>query len=283
MIHALSTHLFVNHRLTTVWLERIWTAGIPLVEIFCARQNLDYRNQAQVQELGHWFRDSELKIHSLHAPMYSDDCWGRTGPGAVVNICETDKMRRKASIDEVKRALEVAETIPFRYLIQHLGVGEEEYDERKVDAAFSSLEELNVFAEQRGVGILLENIPNRLATAERLLLFLQQTHLHNDFCFDIGHAHLDSGINESFEKMKHRIRSTHIHDNDGQSDSHLFPLRSDSGTIDWSEAMPLLASRGDQYPLLLELREVPGMEQTFHVVKETFDRLESLTVQQQER
>ena len=48
MTHGLSTHLFVNHRLTTLWLERIWNAGIPLVEIFCARQHLDYRNKEQI-------------------------------------------------------------------------------------------------------------------------------------------------------------------------------------------------------------------------------------------
>ena len=41
-----------------------------------------------------------------------------------------------------------------------MGVSGEEFDERKVDAAFTSLEELTVFARQRGVEILLENIPN---------------------------------------------------------------------------------------------------------------------------
>ena len=33
MKHLLSTHLFVNHRLTAVWLERIWEAGIAEIEI----------------------------------------------------------------------------------------------------------------------------------------------------------------------------------------------------------------------------------------------------------
>src|SRR5579864_164655 len=85
MIRALSTHLFVNHRLTTVWLDRIWDAGIPLCEIFCARQHFDYRDRAQIVEMGHWFRDSELKLHSLHSPMYSDDVWGRTGRNTSAN------------------------------------------------------------------------------------------------------------------------------------------------------------------------------------------------------
>ena len=77
MIHALSTHLFVNHKLTTAWLDRIWNAGIPAVEIFIARQHLDYRNRAQIQEIAAWFGDSELTLHAMHAPIYTDEVWGR--------------------------------------------------------------------------------------------------------------------------------------------------------------------------------------------------------------
>ena len=177
MVRALSTHLFVNHRLTTVWLERIWSSGIPLVEIFCARQHLDYRDNAQIAELGHWFRDSELKVHSLHSPMYNDDVWGRTGPDAVLNITEPVKFKRLQIVDEIKRALDIAETVPFRYLIQHLGVVGETYDDRKIDAAFSALEEISLFARQRGVNVLLENTPNALSSAERLLTFFEITHM----------------------------------------------------------------------------------------------------------
>ncbi len=276
MTRALSTHLFVNHRLTTVWLDRMWETGIDAVEIFCARQNLDYRNPAQVNEMAHWFRDSELVLHSLHAPMYNDDCWGRTGPNAVVNIADPEKMRRKDSVDEIKRALEVSETIPFRYLIQHMGVGGEEYEDRKVEALFSSLEELRVFALQRGVEVLLENIPNALSSAERLLAFLEETHLDLNFCFDIGHAHMMEGVETAFHKMKDRIRSTHIHDNDGTNDTHLFPLVAAEGTIDWKKGMELLRSRPGQYPLLLELREAPGQEHPIAAAREVFEKLGSV-------
>ncbi len=69
-------------------------------------------------------------------------------------------------VDEIKRTLDMAEVFPFRYLIQHLGVPGEEFDEFKVDAAFSALEELSALrARQRGVEILLENIPNGLSSA----------------------------------------------------------------------------------------------------------------------
>src|SRR5205085_3070649 len=142
-----------------------------------------------------------------------DEIWGRSGPQSVINIVEPVKGKRLAMVDEVKRALEIAETIPFRYMVQHLGVSDEEYDERKIDAAFSSLEELMLFAGQRGVEILLENIPNRLSTAERLVSFLKITHLDLNFVFDVGHAHMGGGVQQEFDIMKERIRSTHVHDN----------------------------------------------------------------------
>lgn len=275
MIHALSTHLFVNHRLTTSWLEKIQHAGIPSVEVFCARQHLDYNNREQVTELAHWFRDSELKLFSLHAPMYTDDVWGRTGPNSIVTITEFVKAKRVGMVDEIKRAIDLAEQIPFRYLVQHLGVGGEEFDERKFDAAFSSLDELMVFAKQRGVEILLENIPNELASAERLVYFLNETHLNAGFCLDIGHANMNEGVEAAFELMKDRLRSTHVHDNDGKEDKHLHPL-SEGGTVDWKRAMELLRSRGDQFPLMLELKESPECKNPIETAAEIFDRLEKL-------
>jgi sugar phosphate isomerase/epimerase len=279
MERALSTHLFANHRLTTAWLDRIWNSGIPLVEIFCAQQHLDYRNRAQVNELAHWFRDAELKFHSLHSPMFTDDVWGRSGPHAVINICELSKVRRIEAVDEIKRALEIAESVPFRYLIQHIGVTGEEYDERKIDSTQSSLEEITVFARHRGVEVLVENTPNELATAERLLMFFDVTHMDLNVCFDVGHAHMLGAIDSEFKALKSRIRSTHIHDNNGQDDLHLFPLHDGAGpggTIDWAAAMSLLCSAPGQYPLLLELKEVPDMSHPLDVVRTIFDRLEAL-------
>lgn len=269
---ALSTHLFVRHRLTTVWLEKIYAAGFPAVEIFCARQHADYRDKAQITELGHWFHDSPLKMHALHAPMYSDDVWGRSGPQSVIDITEPQKGKRIALVDEIKRAIEIADIVPFRYLIQHIGVSGQEFEQRRWDAAFSSLEEIKVFAGQRGVEVLLENTQNELASAERLNSFLAETHLNLNYCFDIGHANMLNAVAEEFERMRKRIRSTHIHDNNGQDDEHLFPGQ---GKIDWARAMQMLGANGEQYPLVLELREPAGMEHLIDEAKRTADELVS--------
>ena len=276
MEHALSTHLIAGHRLTTVWLERIREAGIPAVELFCARQHLDYHNRAQISEIGHFFHDSNLKLRSLHAPIYTDEVWGRSGPHAVISITEPVKSKRVAMVDELKRALEIAETTPFRYFIQHIGTEGEEYSDRGFDAAFTALEELSLFARQRGVDILIENIPNSYSSAERLVAFLADTHLDLNFCFDLGHAHMNEGIRAAFDIMQGRIRSTHVHDNHGASDEHLPPAPGTRSSIDWQQAMGLLRSRPGQYPLLLELKEDPECPMPLDGVNRIFDELEAL-------
>jgi sugar phosphate isomerase/epimerase len=275
MDKVLSTHVIVNHRLTAAWLNRVESAGVPAVEIFCAPQHLDCRDKSQIGELGHWFRDSDLKLHSLHSPMYTDEIWGRSGPHTHINITERSKAERIRWVDEIKRAIEIAEIIPFRYLIQHLGVSGQEFSEYFVEAAFGALEELVVFARQRGVEVLLENTPNDLSTAERLQLFNSITHLNLNYVFDTGHAHIGAGIAHEFEIMKPRIRSLHIHDNDGKEDQHLFP-GSEGGTIDWTATMDLLRSCPGQYPLLLELREVATMQYPLDEIARVFDRLSTL-------
>jgi sugar phosphate isomerase/epimerase len=258
-----------------VWLERIRDAGFDYIEIFGARQHLDYRNPGQIKELSHWFRESELKVWSLHAPMYTDEVWGRSGPDSIINIAETSKVKRIAMVDEIKRALEIADLIPFRYVIQHIGVRDEEFTEEKLEAAYTSLQELKVFAAQRNVEILVENTPNQLSTAARLNYFMRVTHLDFNYCFDVGHAHMGLGIPGEFDAMKDRVRSTHIHDNDGTEDSHLFPLEQ-RGTIEWSSVMKLLGERRDQFPLVLELREQANLEHPVRRAREILDNLEEM-------
>ncbi len=274
---ALSTYVLINQRLNTVWLEKIWQAGFRKTEFFCARQHLDYRNKSQIKELGHWFRDSPMELHSIHGPVHNDDRGGRSGPHTHLNITEPIKSKRIAIVDEIKRALEIAEEIPCRYFIQHLGSTEEQFDEKKLDSAFSALEEISLFARQRDVRILLENTPNDLSSANRLNYFLSITHLNVGYCFDTGHAHMNEGVAEAFALMKPHILSTHVHDNDGTADSHLFPLLQNQGTIDWKTVMPLLTQADPSLPVVLELKESEEYPNPLEAAREAAARLEELS------
>ena len=57
-------------------------------------------------------------------------------------------------------------------------------------------------------------------------------------------------VSQGFEILRSHICSTHVHDNDKNKDSHLWPGQ---GTIDWKEAMELLRSAPQTPPLLLEV------------------------------
>jgi sugar phosphate isomerase/epimerase len=128
------------------------------------------------------------------------------------------------------------------------------------------------------VDVLIENTPNRLSTAERLLTFFELTHLDLNVCFDLGHANMQEGVESAYRILKSRIRSTHVHDNNGKEDQHLFPLLAEEGTIAWPSAMQTLRSQYGQYPLMLELKEVPDLEHPIDAARRVFERLEELRV-----
>lgn len=230
MLFGISTYLVAaGERLTTAWLEKAHEAGFARVELFADAPSLDYRDRGQLGELGQWFRDSPLRPHTLHTP-----------PAA--NIADDDRFRRRAHCDELKRALEALEHIPCPFVVQHFGGRDDLFHGRRIDAAFSSLEELNVFARDRGASILLENGPGELAAPAVLVRFLELTHLGNGVSFDVGHAHLRGGVEDGFHSLKPYLRAYHVHDNGGQLDQHLLPQ---AGTIDWRAAMRMLRQDED--------------------------------------
>ncbi|HTS36217.1 MAG TPA: sugar phosphate isomerase/epimerase family protein [Candidatus Solibacter sp.] len=271
MQRAVSTYLFVKERLHPGILDGLARNGVQAVEIFAARQHLDYANRKQhVKEIADWFRGSGIPLNSVHSPLYADYEWGRAG-APPVNVASTDRASRVEAMDEIKRALEIAEQIPFRFLVQHLGTPNESFSEKKFEAAMTSIEHLRAFAKPLGVRILLENIPNELSTPDRLVELIRGAHFDDvGVCFDFGHANLMSTVREGFEILRNYIQSTHVHDNDRLKDSHLWPGQ---GTIDWKEAIELLRSAEHRPPLLLELGEDEKVN-ALEKLKEAFEKLE---------
>jgi sugar phosphate isomerase/epimerase len=271
MQRAISTYVYCKERLHPGLLEGLVRGGAQTIEIFAARQHLDYANRKQhVREIAEWFRSSGIPLNSVHSPLFADYEFGRTG-SPPINVTSTDRACRIEAMDEIKRALEIAEQIPFRFLVQHLGGPNEIFDDRKFEAAMTSVEHLRAFAKPLGVRLLLENIPNEMSTPDKLVEFIQTTHFNDvGVCFDIGHAHIMGGVSEAFEILKPHIRSTHVHDNNKDKDSHLWPGK---GTIEWTEAMQLLRSAPNTPPLLLEI-EADEKINPVAAMSEAYERLE---------
>jgi sugar phosphate isomerase/epimerase len=271
MQRVLSTYRYINQPLTPALLAEISQAGIATVEIFCAPQHFSYREPQAVRELADTLGEYRLALHALHSPTERDLSPGRES-GVPISISDPERIRRLDAVDEVKRALEVAERIPCRYLIQHMGHGRQSADPRKLDAAFSSLEQLSIFAKARGVTIALENTPDELGAPSSLQHFIADTHLHDlRLCFDTGHAHIEDGVEPGIDAMRERVVTAHIHDNHREKDEHLLPYE---GTIDWEAALAALGNAPQPVALVLELKEQAGGKPTLDQIRTTFDKLE---------
>ncbi len=264
----LSTYHWVQQKLTSAMLDDAKRASAEGIEIFCSPYHFDYRSPEIVREVGDWFNGHTLKLHSLHAPTSRESSPGRES-GAPVSISELERGRRMDSVDEVKRALEVAERAPFEVMVLHVGSSRDESDPRKWDAAFTSLEHLVLFARQRGVTIALENTPGELATPANLRHFLEDTRLPGlRLCFDSGHAHIDPGAVQGMETMRGLAITTHLHDNHGEKDEHLLPF---GGTIEWEK---LLKAMPAELPAVIELKEQAGQAPSPEAIRAAFDALE---------
>ena len=265
---VLSTYVFANRKLTSALLAELEATGIGAVELFCLRTHFDYRDAQELRELADWLKDQTFRVHSLHSPTERDSGSSRQS-GIPLSISDLERSRRLEAVDEIKRALDVAEFFPFKYFVQHVSSTREDADPRKWDAAFNSLEHLALFAHQRGVAIAIENTPGEIATAHNLRQFLTETRLTNvKFCFDTGHAHMGEGLEPAWKVMHDLVVTIHLHDNRGEKDEHLLPFE---GTVDWKAALKLL---GRELPLVLELKAESVPEKPLERITAAFEKLE---------
>jgi sugar phosphate isomerase/epimerase len=282
MERILSTYLFISKKLTPGLLSQIADAGFNAVEIFASRGHFDYADKAEIRLIAQTLADRQLKLVSLHAPTSRDLSLNREG-GTPLSITEVERVRRIEAMDELKRAIDVAESLPFSRMILHMGGSRETADPRKRDAAFSSLEHLALHAHHIGVTICIENTTSEMGAPAYLASFLSETRLNSlRFNFDIGHAHLGDGpeadrVANSFGLLRNHVVSAHIHDNHGEKDEHLSPY---DGSIDWPAALKLFSSLpGADLPLTLELKEkagpdAPSPPQQLAAAAAALDRLE---------
>lgn len=254
MLKVISTHVFLRQRLHPGLLDALHKGGAQGIEIFAARQHFDYASRTHVKEIGDWFRGNPVESFSMHMPMFPDSEMGRSGAPAV-NVVHPEKSRRIDAMDEVKRALEVAEEFPLKYMILHLGEREDRWNPRTLEHAMTAIEHLKAFARPLGVQLLLENIPNEVSLPHNVLEILSIGHFKDvGLCLDLGHAHFGEGIQSTLEQWKPLIFSTHVHDNHGMKDEHLWPGQ---GTIDWNVTMSELRTVPNLAGAVLEINYQP--------------------------
>jgi sugar phosphate isomerase/epimerase len=281
MLKAVSTHVFLRQRLHPGLLDCLARSGADAIELFAARQHFDYTSRTHISEIAEWFRSNPVTPFSLHAPLFPDTEMGLAGAPAV-NVVHVEKTHRIDAMDEIKRAIEVAEQIPLRYVVIHLGERDDEWSERTLDYAMTALEHLRAFANPLGVKLNVENLQSELTQPEHLLEILRAGHFSDiGVCFDVGHAHLGSGVATALDGLKGQIRSAHLHDNHGEKDEHLWPS---DGTIEWGKTMDELRSAPKLEAGVLEINYTldESPETVATKARATFERLEAAHETEQE-
>jgi sugar phosphate isomerase/epimerase len=161
---------------------------------------------------------------------------------------------RRAAVEELRRCVDVFAAVGARWMNVHPDRHAPMHDRKFfIERNLASLRELLPYASERGVGLMVENLPGDFNTARELgelLDPLPELGLH----LDIGHANLqvaESTVEELLSAYGARLRHVHLHDNKGGSaDLHL-PLG--TGTVDLSRAVRALKQLGYDGTITLEV------------------------------
>jgi sugar phosphate isomerase/epimerase len=273
---GVSTHLYHDQRLDREHLVEIAAHLFECVEIFATRSHFDYHDGAAVRTLAEWLDDTRLTLHSMHAPItasYSNGQWGEVFSTAV-----TDEEQRRKTLAEVEAALAVAQTIPFRCLVVHLGVPDAmqpRAGDNSREGARRSVEAVYEMAERAGVRLALEVIPNALSTPESLVSLIENDldGLNVGICIDVGHAHIMGDVGDAIESCSGHIVTTHLHDNLRRSDDHLTP---GEGNIDWPATLMSLQKVGYDGAWMFEVANTSSSKAVLEKAERARRKFESL-------
>lgn len=151
------------------------------------------------------------------------------------DIGEPDTAVRRAALDRQKEALRFAADLGATVAVQHPSLyREQEQRQQRIDIAADSVAELAEEAGRHGVTLAVENMLGTIVGCheEELLRIISRSDpSHCGICFDSGHANLHGRVGELAAALLPRAVTTHLHDNGGTEDQHLFP---GLGTIDWT-------------------------------------------------
>ena len=275
---GVSTHLFHESRLTREQLADIAGHGFEAVEVFATRSHFDYHDARAVAELNEWLADLRLSFHSMHAPIV-DAIRGGKWVGSY-SIASGDESRRKAAVAEIAATLKVAATAPFKYLVVHLGIPNEQNappNDNQPDAARRSVEEIVELASDVNVRVALEVMPNALSSAAALCHLIEEKLDGVDVgvCLDYGHANLMGDLGDAIETVSGHLWTTHVHDNDGRKDDHRVPF---AGRIDWDAAIMETQKIGYDGVLMFEVADTGDPLEVLKRTVKARERIEHMFV-----
>jgi sugar phosphate isomerase/epimerase len=237
---GISTRCFGTAPLTLDLLERLRRAEFTQIELHASLPAFNYANRSVARDITRWFRENELPPPSLHLPFEK-------------NVVGNDRFERQAALDELKRCLELSDLVQLRFVVLHLGEPHQDFNPAAFEYAYAAVATVQSFS---GARVLLETLPNEIATFQRIEEFKAAAQLGDvGICYDTGHGEMDgmSGANASPIGRSHPVMfdAIHLNDNNGDEDddSHLWPF---DGARNWPALVERLTLQSFNGPLILE-------------------------------
>jgi sugar phosphate isomerase/epimerase len=275
---GVSTHLFHDLKLDREHLVEIAAHGFDCIELFATRSHFDYHDSVAVRSLAEWLEDTRLVLNSMHAPITTS--LKNEEFGEKFSIATSDGNERQRAIGETEAALAVAQTIPYRYLVLHLGWPESAKpaaNDNSRDAARRSLEPICDAAQKVGVKLAIEIIPNNLSSAEALVSLIENDLEGADIgiCMDVGHAFMMGDLGDAIETCAEHLVTTHLHDNKRKSDDHLAP---GEGSIDWPATLMALQKIGYEGAWMFEVANTSTAQAVLQKTEKARRRFDDLLI-----
>ncbi|HIJ77976.1 MAG: sugar phosphate isomerase/epimerase [Desulfobulbaceae bacterium] len=192
---------------------------------------------------------------TLHAPFFD------LAPGAL------DPYILEASRNKLRRAFSLIELFAPKAIVCHLNYERDKHGNKQdawFDKSLSTWQELLVIAGANNVSLMLENTyettPDQL---KRMLVALDSPFVR--FCLDVGHVHAfaKNRWQDWLPELEPWLGQVHLHDNDGNRDSHLAPGQ---GSFDFAGLFSYLAMRKLSPIFTLEPHTEEGVGQSLQAL-----------------
>ncbi|HGE72258.1 TPA: sugar phosphate isomerase/epimerase [Candidatus Poribacteria bacterium] len=212
------------------YLKRIGEAGFSHIH-WCHQWNTDFLySKWEIEQIEIWLKEFGLKLLDLHGSAGKEKAWASPW-----------EYQRLSGVELVKNRIDMVAYLGADVVIMHVPADPDSIPIRK------SLDELQPYARERNVRIAIEN--GHFPTISKLLSEYPPDYL--GLCYDSGHGNVPEAQGlDNLEKLKDRLISVHLHDNDASGDQHKMMFM---GTVDWERLANIMAHSSYKKPVSMEL------------------------------
>ena len=202
--------------------------------------------------------DSYNLKYTIHAPFMD------------VNIAALQDKSRRNAVSQIRESIDLASKINAEAVVVHPGLISflaRNFKSSVYELAHESIVEIHEYSLDAGVLTTVENMPNFETMIYQNIPYLNEflKSIDMGMTLDIGHAnHAGYTADEMyFDSIKH----VHIHDNNGDDDTHL-PLG--EGSIDLNAIVNTLEKNNYDGVYIIEVNDFDSIKKSYEYMKKNF-------------